>query len=236
MNAPHTRLPTQKSVGSVAIGGAASRGRSVPLGTDVRVSVGAVCFGLRLKALSEASVSLRSLSWARVEHDGSLRRRLLTGHPCRRAPRRNPGASHRLGTQPHSWCWPSATSIEVLTDAGVLLCGLIGTLVLRDLGYTGPLVEPGPAGSPRRGALATGSEIVGAVYASGVRGTPRCRRRRRFRRPAGGLEAAACARRGDARRPPQLPSLPAAHLPGRDRSAFARRDRLSAPRRLQARP
>lgn len=32
MNAPHTRLPTQKSVGSVAIGGAASRGRSVPLG------------------------------------------------------------------------------------------------------------------------------------------------------------------------------------------------------------
>lgn len=30
---------------------------------------------------------------------------------------------------------------EVLTDAGVLLCGSIGTLVLRDLGYTGPLVE-----------------------------------------------------------------------------------------------
>ena len=29
---------------------------------------------------------------------------------------------------------------QVLTDARVLLCGSIGTLVLRDLGYTGPLV------------------------------------------------------------------------------------------------
>jgi hypothetical protein len=29
---------------------------------------------------------------------------------------------------------------EVITDACVLLCGSIGTLVLRDLGYTGPLI------------------------------------------------------------------------------------------------
>lgn len=30
---------------------------------------------------------------------------------------------------------------EVLTDARVLLCGSIGTLVLRDLGYSGQLVR-----------------------------------------------------------------------------------------------
>jgi hypothetical protein len=30
---------------------------------------------------------------------------------------------------------------QVLTDACVLLRGSIGTLVLRDLGYTGPLVR-----------------------------------------------------------------------------------------------
>jgi hypothetical protein len=32
------------------------------------------------------------------------------------------------------------TGHEVLTDARALLCGSIGSLVLRDLGYTGPLV------------------------------------------------------------------------------------------------
>jgi hypothetical protein len=30
---------------------------------------------------------------------------------------------------------------QVLTDARVLLCGSIGSLVLRELGYTGPLVR-----------------------------------------------------------------------------------------------
>jgi hypothetical protein len=30
---------------------------------------------------------------------------------------------------------------QVLTDARVLLCGSIGSLVLRDLGYTGPLAR-----------------------------------------------------------------------------------------------
>ena len=30
---------------------------------------------------------------------------------------------------------------QALTDARVLLCGSVGTLVLRDLGYTGPLVK-----------------------------------------------------------------------------------------------
>jgi hypothetical protein len=30
---------------------------------------------------------------------------------------------------------------QVLTDACVLLCGSIGTLVLRDLGYTGPVIR-----------------------------------------------------------------------------------------------
>jgi hypothetical protein len=30
---------------------------------------------------------------------------------------------------------------QVLTDASVLLCGSVGTLVLRDLGYTGPLAR-----------------------------------------------------------------------------------------------
>ena len=33
---------------------------------------------------------------------------------------------------------------QVLTDASVLLCGSVGTLVLRDLGYTGPLVRRPP--------------------------------------------------------------------------------------------
>ena len=37
---------------------------------------------------------------------------------------------------------------QVLTDARVLLCGSIGSLVLLDLGYTGPLV--------RRARLAAG--------------------------------------------------------------------------------
>jgi hypothetical protein len=32
------------------------------------------------------------------------------------------------------------SSQQVLTDARVLLCGSIGSLVLRELGYTGPLV------------------------------------------------------------------------------------------------
>jgi hypothetical protein len=33
------------------------------------------------------------------------------------------------------------SSHQALTDARVLLCGSIGSLVLRDLGYTGPLVR-----------------------------------------------------------------------------------------------
>jgi hypothetical protein len=34
----------------------------------------------------------------------------------------------------------SLSSRQVLSDARVLLCGSIGSLVLLDLGYTGPLV------------------------------------------------------------------------------------------------
>jgi hypothetical protein len=36
------------------------------------------------------------------------------------------------------------SSRQVLTDARVLLCGSIGSLVLLDLGYTGPLVTRPP--------------------------------------------------------------------------------------------
>ena len=32
------------------------------------------------------------------------------------------------------------SSQQVVTDARVLLCGSVGSVVLRDLGYTGPLV------------------------------------------------------------------------------------------------
>ena len=50
------------------------------------------------------------------------------------------------------------------------------------------------------------------------------------------LAAAPRARRDHPRRPAELPPLPAAHLPGGDRRAVARGDRLSAPRDLQAEP
>ena len=43
------------------------------------------------------------------------------------------------------------SSHQVLTDARVLLCGSIGSLVLLDLGYTGPLVRR-PLLAAREGA------------------------------------------------------------------------------------
>ena len=60
------------------------------------------------------------------------------------------------------------------------------------------------------------------------------RRRRRLRRAPGGARASPRAGRGDARRPPELPPLPAARLPGRDRRALAGRDRDAAARGPQA--
>ena len=73
------------------------------------------------------------------------------------------------------------------------------------------------------------------------------RRRERFRhpscgrgwrglwRPSGGAEAPLLPGRGDADRPPKLPPVPAAHLPGRHGRAVANRDRLSVAGDLQAR-
>ena len=59
------------------------------------------------------------------------------------------------------------------------------------------------------------------------------RRRRRFRRVAGRSQPRWCAGRDHARRPAQLPPLPAAPVPGRDRLAVAGGDRVTAARHLQ---
>jgi hypothetical protein len=50
---------------------------------------------------------------------------------------------------------------QVLTDACVLLCGSVGTLVLRDLGYTGPLIKR-PRLVAREGAAPHGEVPRGA--------------------------------------------------------------------------
>ncbi len=54
------------------------------------------------------------------------------------------------------------------------------------------------------------------------------RRRRRVRRAARRARLAQGRRRGDARRPPELPPLPAAGVPGRNRGALGCRDRHAA--------
>ena len=50
---------------------------------------------------------------------------------------------------------------QVLTDACVLLCGSIGSLVLLDLGYTGPLVRR-PQLSACEGARSSGERLARA--------------------------------------------------------------------------
>ena len=91
---------------------------------------------------------------------------------------------------------------------------------------------------PGRGRVNVLWRWLGNIPPHGVRRSPAegRRRRRRLRRPAGRGEARARARRHDAGRPPQLPPLPAADLPGGDRRAVARGGLLSAARDLQAAP
>ena len=81
--------------------------------------------------------------------------------------------------------------------------------------------RPGPTSEERVSDPDVPSQEDQGEHEHGLPGTPRRRRRRRLRRAAGGAEAAARAGRGHARRPAQLPSLPAAHLPGRDGRAVA---------------
>src|SRR4029450_1370481 len=60
--------------------------------------------------------------------------------------------------------------------------------------------------------------------------------RRWLRRAPGDARPPESSRRGDARRPQELPPLPTTHLSGRDRRALVGRDRLSVAGDLQAEP
>src|SRR5581483_7303924 len=93
--------------------------------------------------------------------------------------------------------------------------------------------------SARRGEAVRETRPGGALSDGATRdrrSPPRGGDRRRLRRVAGGDPSRAGAGGPDPGRSPQLPSLPAAHLPGGDRRALTRGGLLSAARDLQATP
>ena len=137
-------------------GQAARRKEKRPAATDLRAALGAVCFDLRLKALSQNGVSLEtsrcSFGTAGDEDFGACLGKEVNsvhgyaGHfSLATVSKRHPAGTLVLVTvsalDPSRLVLDFSNHHEVLTDACVLLCGSIGALVLLELGYTGPLIR-----------------------------------------------------------------------------------------------
>ena len=133
--------------------------------------------------------------------------------------------AHALGPEAGEWLQQATLAIRARVPLDVLA----------------DTIQPFPTFSEIYLAGAEGARTARSPRRDGSRGwrherPPGRHRRRRLRRTPGCARVAAGARGDHAHRPAQLPPVPAADLPGRDRRAVAGRGRVSAAGGLQAQP